>query len=224
MSISRARTDSTGPVPGWEAMRVSAQPAEGPLPGASSRGALGSPARPRGSAPGRGEAAARAAGTACWLPHPPRLPARRESNGGGPEVPALRLGVAAAGGRGPQECCFHLGLGRKFPPGRSRLHTPNLAQDTGGRQGLGLPERTLTVRVPPAEGAGGERRGPGRGRGPGGGAKRSLGRGEGGGERSIAGSGLGAELAPRGRVQSDPKLGRTRCRWAAGKNTSLSQG
>lgn len=45
-----------------------------------------------------------------------------------------------------------------------------------------------------------------------------------GGERSIAGSGLGAELAPRGRVQSDPKLGRTRCRWAAGKNTSLSQG
>lgn len=54
MSISRARTDRTDPVPGREGTRVSVQPTKRPPPRASSRGALGSQGLPRGSAWSRG--------------------------------------------------------------------------------------------------------------------------------------------------------------------------
>lgn len=95
-------------------------------------------------------------------------------------------------------CWFQHSLGRKPPPGRSRLHTPNLAQDTVGRRGLGFPDEALAARTPQAEG-GGSRRAQGSWEGP-----WAWGRGHGkpgagrGGEHGEAEPGSGAELGPRG--------------------------
>lgn len=104
-SISRARTHGTGRsrLGGGASVRSTRR-------GAPSRGLQqgrpGDQALPRGSAWGQGGKLLRGRQGQPLASPPPRLPARRGSKGGGPEVPALRLGVAAAGGRGPQECRF----------------------------------------------------------------------------------------------------------------------
>lgn len=151
-----------------------AQPTEGPPPRPLSRGALGRNGLLQGEQ-----------GQAAGFHTLPDLQSDRSPGEEGPEVPTLHLDG------GPQGCFFHRRVRRKPPPGHSGLHTPNLAQDTVGRRGLGLPDRALAALTPQA-GGGASRRAQGSWAGPGGWG-RSHGKpgAERGGEQSQVGPGLG---------------------------------
>lgn len=206
MSVSRARTDSTDPVPGREGTRVSAQPMEGPPPRASSRGNWGVRACRGGNARVGGERCGR--GSRDRMLASARSPTSSQTGAQGRRA---RGPCSPIWGSQPQEAAdpgnaASTSVSDGSPHPATALHTPNLTQDTVGHQGLGLPDPALTARVPQAEGAVVECRGPGRGRGPGGGAMRSLGRG-GGGEQSHAvrlGGGASAEGAGPERPEARP--------------------